>query len=117
MTIILLAIAAGVVALLYGALLTMRIVKSDRGSETVQAIGQAIQEGAMAFMSREYRLLAIFVVIMFAILTVFIDLDLLNKIPGESESVPKTGGHPCVFAAAPGARDGRCYALSIGSAR
>ncbi|HAL48783.1 MAG TPA: sodium-translocating pyrophosphatase, partial [Dehalococcoidia bacterium] len=90
MTIIYLAIGAGVFALAYAALLTIRILKSDAGSEQVQAIGRAIQEGAMAFLSREYRLLAIFVVIMFIVLAVFIDLDVLDKIPGDSESVPKT---------------------------
>jgi|TARA_Y100000310_G_scaffold303419_1_gene341741 K(+)-stimulated pyrophosphate-energized sodium pump len=90
LTIIYLAIGAGVFALAYAALLTIRILKSDAGSEQVQAIGRAIQEGAMAFLSREYRLLAIFVVIMFIVLAVFIDLDVLDKIPGDSESVPKT---------------------------
>ena len=68
----------------------MRILRSDAGSEQVQAIGRAIQEGAMAFLSREYRLLAVFVVVMFVVLAVFIDYDVLDKVPGDSESVPKT---------------------------
>ena len=90
MTVIYLAIGAGAFALAYGALLTMRILRSDAGSEQVQAIGRAIQEGAMAFLSREYRLLAVFVVVMFVVLAVFIDYDVLDKVPGDSESVPKT---------------------------
>ncbi|HJO82802.1 MAG: sodium-translocating pyrophosphatase [SAR202 cluster bacterium] len=90
MNIIYLAIGAGVFALAYAVLLTMRIIKSDPGSEQVQAIGEAIQEGAMAFLSREYRLLAIFVVVMFIVLAVFIDFDVLDKVPGDSPSVPET---------------------------
>ena len=90
MDILYLAILAGVVALAFAGILTIRIMKSDEGSEEVQFIGNAIREGAMAFLSREYRLLAIFVVIVFIVLTVFIDYDLLNKIDGESESVPGT---------------------------
>ena len=94
MEILYLAIAAGVVALVFAVLLTVQILKSDPGSEEVQAIGRAIQEGAMAFLSREYRLLAIFVVGMTIILAVFIDLDVLDKVPdaiaGDNEGVPKT---------------------------
>ncbi|MCL0029318.1 sodium/proton-translocating pyrophosphatase, partial [Dehalococcoidia bacterium] len=90
MPVIYLAIGAGALALLYAALLTMRILRSDAGTEAVQAIGRAIQEGAMAFLSREYRLLAGFVVLMFIVLAVFIDFDVLDKVPGDRESVPKT---------------------------
>ena len=90
MTVIYLAIGAGAFALVYAVLLTMRILRSDAGSEQVQAIGRAIQEGATAFLSREYRLLAGFVVVMFIVLAVFIDFDVLDKVPGDPESVPKT---------------------------
>ena len=45
----------------------------------------------MAFLSREYRLLAIFVVIMTAILAVFIDYDVLGKVGNSAaSSVPGT---------------------------
>ena len=92
MTILLAAIVAGVVALAFSALLTMRILKSDEGSEEVRFIGNAIREGAMAFLSREYRLLAIFVVAVFIILAVFIDYDVLGRGDGEGPvgGVPAT---------------------------
>ena len=67
------AIAAGGVALLFAAALALNILRQDAGSEAVQAIGRAIQEGAMAFLAREYRFLALFVVAVFVILAVFID--------------------------------------------
>ena len=92
LTILLAAIVAGVVALAFSALLTMRILRSDEGSEEVRFIGNAIREGAMAFLSREYRLLAIFVVAVFIILAVFIDYDVLGRGDGEGPvgGVPAT---------------------------
>ena len=90
--ILLAAIAAGVVALLFSALLTMRIMRSDEGSEDVRFIGNAIREGAMAFLSREYRLLAVFVAAVFVILAVFIDYDVLDRGDGSGPvgGVPAT---------------------------
>ena len=91
-----LSIAAGVVALGFAAILTSRILKSDEGSEEVRFIGNAIREGAMAFLAREYRMLAIFVFGVFIILAVFIDYDVLDKIdevrkvPDWAQSVPAT---------------------------
>ena len=62
--------AAGVLALLF-ALYKARWVKSqDAGNEKMQVIAGHIQEGAMAFLSREYRVLGIFVVIVAALLAV-----------------------------------------------
>ncbi len=90
MTILYIALVAGIVALGFAAYLTWRILKEDKGNETVQFIGRAIQEGAMAFLSREYRLLAIFVVVAFVVLAVFIDYDALGRITTESPTVPET---------------------------
>ncbi|MCH8109212.1 MAG: sodium-translocating pyrophosphatase [Chloroflexi bacterium] len=89
MIILYLAIAAGVVALIFALLLTLNILKQDKGDESIQEIGRKIQEGAMAFLSLEYRLMAVFVVIMFVILAVFIDYDVLDKV-GSDRSIPST---------------------------
>ena len=89
MTIFYLAIAAGVVALGFSFALTLNILRRDRGSETIQFIGRAIQDGAMAFLSLEYRILALFVVVIFVILAVFIDYDVTNKV-GSDRSIPST---------------------------
>ena len=86
MTIIYIAIAAGIVGLGFAFLLTVNILRQDRGDETVQFIGRAIQEGAMAFLSREYRFLAIFVVVMFVILAVFIDYDVTGRVVENTDS-------------------------------
>ena len=63
-----LAIGAGVLALLFAIFLAMRVLKADEGTELMQEIGAAIQEGADAFLKREYTVLAGFVVIVFGIL-------------------------------------------------
>ena len=89
MTILYLAIAAGVVALIFALLLAMNVVKQDGGSEEVRAIGRAIQQGAMAFLAREYTLLAGFVIVMAIILAIFIDFDVTGKV-GFERSIPKT---------------------------
>ena len=54
MTIIYLAIAAALVGLGFASILTANILRQDRGNETVQFIGRAIQQGSMAFLTREY---------------------------------------------------------------
>ena len=79
-TIFIVAFAAAAIGLVFALLLALNILKQDKGSETIQFIGRAIQEGAMAFLSREYRLLAIFVVVMFVVLAALIDYDLLGRI-------------------------------------
>ena len=90
MAVFYIAIAAGATALAFASILAVRIVREDEGSEAIQAIGEAIREGAMAFLRREYALLAIFVVVVWVILAVFIDWDVLDKIDGPSRSVPST---------------------------
>ena len=49
------------------------VLKEDQGTDTMKEIGKAIQEGASAFLGREYRTLAIFVVIVAVVLGLFID--------------------------------------------
>ena len=89
MTIFYIAIAAGLVGLGFAFILSLYILRQDKGDETVQFIGRAIQQGSMAFLSREYRLLGIFVVLMFIVLAVFIDYDVLDKV-GSNRSIPST---------------------------
>ena len=67
------AIAAGALAILFALFLTRRVLKEDQGNDTMRDIGRAIQEGASAFLGREYRTLGVFVVIVAVILGAFID--------------------------------------------
>ena len=86
----LLVLGAGALALLFAAYLAFKVNSEDAGNERVQEIGAAIHEGAMAFLNREYKLLAIFVVIITVVLTIFIDYDVLNKIEGSESGLPST---------------------------
>lgn len=48
------------------------VLRYDPGNAAMQAIAAAIQEGASAFLSREYRVIAIFVAIVAVIITTFL---------------------------------------------
>jgi K(+)-stimulated pyrophosphate-energized sodium pump len=62
-TLIYVALSVSVLALLFALRKSCWISRQDPGSEKLQAIGAAVREGAMAFLSREYRILAVFVVV------------------------------------------------------
>ena len=89
MELIYVGLATGALALLFAVYLIAKVLREDAGNERVQEIGKAIQEGAMAFLSTEYRVLAIFVVIITVIIALLIDFDLLNK-TGIDRSFPST---------------------------
>jgi len=59
---------AGIIGIIFAIFLWSKIAKIDPGNKRMQEIATAIQEGAMAFMSREYRSLAIFAVVLFVVL-------------------------------------------------
>ncbi len=67
---LILAIVAGAVALVFAVYLAMRVLSADEGTDRMKEIGAAIQEGANAFLKREYTVLAGFVVIVFIVLLV-----------------------------------------------
>ena len=62
----------GIVALAYAFMLTSRVKSSPAGNERMQEISDAIHEGAMAFLFREYTILSIFVVLMFVAIGVLL---------------------------------------------
>ncbi|MEA3254602.1 MAG: sodium-translocating pyrophosphatase [Candidatus Altiarchaeota archaeon] len=65
------AILVGVFAVIYAIYLIRSILKEDEGTEKMQEIAVAIQEGADAFLKREFKTLAI-VVILIAVILAFI---------------------------------------------
>ena len=70
MTVVWSALGAGLLALLYALWKSSWINRQDAGTERMREIGAAVREGAMAFLSREYRVLAVFVVAVAALLYV-----------------------------------------------
>ena len=68
MSIIQYAIAAGVLAILWGAVLTQWILKRPAGEGKMKGIALAIQEGANAYMARQYKMIAAIGAIIFLVL-------------------------------------------------
>ena len=81
---LIIAIAAGALALLFAALTSVRVLIQEQGNQRMRDIGDAIREGATAFLRREYLALVPFVVIVTGVLWVLIDWQTLE------ETVPKT---------------------------
>ena len=69
-----LAPAVGVVALLFAWTLFNRISKVEAGTDRMKEIASYIHEGAMAFLTREYKALAIFIVALFVVLALGINI-------------------------------------------
>ncbi len=71
----LIAVICGILGLAVAAFLAYYVLRQPQGSEKVRQISAAIKEGALAFLGREYRILAIFVVVVAVILGVVPDLS------------------------------------------
>ena len=65
---------AAALALLFAAYKAHYVQKAEPGNERMQEIASAIAEGADAFLKSEYKILAIFIVVLFALIAVFIDV-------------------------------------------
>ena len=62
------------VALLFALYKARYVSKCDAGNSRMQEIAAAIAEGASAFLRAEYKILAIFIVVLFALIAIFIDI-------------------------------------------
>ncbi|MEE8359280.1 MAG: sodium-translocating pyrophosphatase [Candidatus Hydrothermarchaeales archaeon] len=67
---VLLAPFVSIIALIFAAHLVRKILKYDAGNEKMREISDAIKDGAMEFLHREYRPLTVFVVIVAIVLAV-----------------------------------------------
>jgi K(+)-stimulated pyrophosphate-energized sodium pump len=70
MDLMLIAVIAGILGLIFAVFLIRYVLSRDQGTEKIREISAAIQEGAIAFLSREYRILAIFIIVVALILGV-----------------------------------------------
>ncbi len=68
-------LGVALLALLYAFWLYRGILKHSRGSERMIELSDYIKEGSMAFLKREYRLLLIFVIVLFFILTFTLGIE------------------------------------------
>ena len=67
-SVIIFALASGVAGILYGLYLTFWVIRQEAGNETMQTIALAIQEGAAAYLNRQYRAVGLVAGVMFVIL-------------------------------------------------
>jgi K(+)-stimulated pyrophosphate-energized sodium pump len=72
MEVVLIAIACGMVAVLYGILTSLQVLKSPAGNERMVAVASAIQEGAKAYLFRQYSTIAVVGVVVAALVFFFL---------------------------------------------
>ncbi len=63
-TVLWIAMSVGVVALLVALLFARNVIGSDKGTPEMQAISNAIREGAEAFIARQYQTIGIMAVVL-----------------------------------------------------
>ena len=71
---ILVAVICGLIAVIYGVLLIRWLLALPAGDEVMQRIAGAVQEGAKAYLARQYRTIAMVGVVVFAVLLVALGL-------------------------------------------
>ena len=72
MEVVLIAIACGIVAVLYGILTSLQVLKSPAGNERMVAVATAIQEGANAYLRRQYITIAVVGIVVAALVFLFL---------------------------------------------
>ncbi|NLK94506.1 MAG: sodium-translocating pyrophosphatase [Clostridiales bacterium] len=67
-------IACGFLALIVMVFIALGVVKKSAGNEKMQEISKHIEEGAMAFLKKEYVYLSVFIVVVFIALAIFLNI-------------------------------------------
>ena len=70
-----LAPAAGILSLIFAGLFAYLVLKQPAGTEEMQKIASAIQEGAMAYLNRQYKTVAIVAIILAAAIYTLLGVD------------------------------------------
>ncbi len=65
----------GVIGMLFALTTFFMVLKKPEGIERMREISREVQKGAMVFLKREYQIIAVFIVVMFAIISYFLTLQ------------------------------------------
>jgi K(+)-stimulated pyrophosphate-energized sodium pump len=68
-----LALGSAILAIIYGLVTTRWVLAKPAGNEKMQSIAAAVQEGAKAYMNRQYSTIGLVGVILFVVVGVFLD--------------------------------------------
>src|SRR4029078_9763468 len=72
MNLVLIAIACGVIALLYGILTSQQVLRASPGNQRMVEVAGAIQEGASAYLRRQYTTITIVGIIVAVVVYAFL---------------------------------------------
>ena len=73
------ALASAVLCLIFAFVTTRKVIAEDTGTDAMRHIASLIQDGASAFLRREYTFLVGFVVVVTIIIATFVDFDVTGK--------------------------------------
>ena len=79
MELLYLALGAGVLSLVFAAVTAQRVLAEETGTDLMRKIAALIQEGAAAFLKREYTFLAAFIAVVAVLIVAFVDYDVTGK--------------------------------------
>ena len=89
---VLIAVICGAVAVVYGVLLIRWLLALPAGDEKMREVAGAVQEGAKAYLGRQYRTIAMVGVVVFVILGIALGAKqgwgLAGRRPSASSSAP-----------------------------
>jgi K(+)-stimulated pyrophosphate-energized sodium pump len=71
---VVIALGCAVAAVVYGALVTQRLLARSPGNQEMQDISSAVQEGARAYLTRQYTIIAVVAVVLAVLLLVLQDV-------------------------------------------
>src|SRR5205085_6382583 len=72
---VVIALACAGAAVVYGALITQRLLSRSPGNERMREISGAVQEGARAYLRRQYTIIAGVAVVLFVLLIILRNID------------------------------------------